>query len=212
MQIVIQPLGPRERDGVLEVFSALSARSRFLRFGVLKPDLSVSELRFLADVDGADHVGAIARLPRSGEAVAVGRYVRAPRGGDRAEIAIEVADEWQRQGIGGQMLRYLMREARRSGVRTLEAAILAENVGAHRLLRGAGFRCVEMAGRDRTFALDLGRQPALAGYSIGSGPSGASGERGPWMRRSRSSMRRSLMLASRRTMSPWMSNSQSSLP
>jgi len=43
-------------------------------------------------------------------------------------------------------------------------------------------------------------------------PSSRSGERGPWMRRSLSEMIRSLMLASRRRISPRSSNSHSSLP
>ena len=46
----------------------------------------------------------------------------------------------------------------------------------------------------------------------GMGWSGSPGGRGPWMRRSARLMGTSLMLASRRLMWPWASNSQFSLP
>ena len=142
------------------VLEQMSARSRFLRFGLRTDALSDRELHRLADVDGRDHVVLVATAGPDRRPVAVGRYVRLAPSGDRAEVAVEVADAWQRRGVGTALLRRLIVHARHGGVAALEAAILAENAGARRMLRRCGFACVAMAGRDRTYRREFFR-PAI---------------------------------------------------
>ena len=44
----------------------------------------------------------------------------------RSAIAIEVADDYQRQGVGGRLLRLLGRRARKQGISEFGATLLAE--------------------------------------------------------------------------------------
>src|SRR5205085_6156026 len=68
------------------------------------------------------------------ELVAVARMVRDAEDRCRAEIAVTVADRWQRRGIGTLLGDLLAVAARDRGVRWLTATMAADNAGAHRLL------------------------------------------------------------------------------
>jgi acetyltransferase len=70
--------------------------------------------------------------------VGVGRYVvDATMKG--AEIALVVADAWQRKGLGRRLLETLLEHARSAGVREMVGLVLATNVAMLRLVRSMGF-------------------------------------------------------------------------
>jgi acetyltransferase len=58
--------------------------------------------------------------------------------GGNAEVAVVVADAWQRRGIGTRLLRALAHHA--SGYEALRGLILAENRAMLALARRLGFR------------------------------------------------------------------------
>ena len=111
----------------------LSDESVQRRFLTLKRKFSRTELRYLTEVNGRDHVALVAEYP--GEPVrrliAVARFVRLADDPTTAEAAIVVADDWQRRGVGSQ----LADEARRLGIRRFTATMSSDNVAAHRLMR-----------------------------------------------------------------------------
>jgi acetyltransferase len=79
---------------------------------------------------------AFADLPEEPEAaVAAARYVRLDGEEGVGELAISVRDDLQRQGIGSQMLRFLLEQARADGMRRLVANFQATNQGVWGLLR-----------------------------------------------------------------------------
>lgn len=57
-----------------------------------------------------------------------------------AEVMVYVAAPWRGRGIGGRLLRALVREADASGVWTLQAHVFPENDTSVRAHRSAGFR------------------------------------------------------------------------
>ncbi|MCW2991632.1 MAG: GCN5-related N-acetyltransferase [Solirubrobacterales bacterium] len=108
-----------------------SARRRFLG---PKPRLTTAELRYLTEVDGADHVALLAVLAHDPRCiVGVGRFVRWPDRPDAAEVAVVVGDAWQGQGLGRHMGLALADAARAHGIRRFTASMLADNRAAHRL-------------------------------------------------------------------------------
>ena len=88
-------------------FERLSEESRYRRFFTTKNELSAAELDYLVDVDHEDHEAIIAIDPSSGEVLGVARYIRSKDDAEVAEVAVTVADDWQRRGLGRALLRPL---------------------------------------------------------------------------------------------------------
>jgi GNAT superfamily N-acetyltransferase len=87
-------------------------------------------------VNGRDHVALVAEYP--GDAVrrliAVARFVRLAEDPSAAEVAIVVADDWQRRGVGSLLSEDLAEEARHAGITRFTATMASDNVPAQRLM------------------------------------------------------------------------------
>ena len=112
----------------------LSPESRHRRFLMPKPRFSSSELRYLTEIDGFDHVAIVAVSAEDPDVFfAVGRFVRLREDPERAEVAVVVGDALQGRGLGRELGRRLADEARERGVKRFSATLLGDNVAAHRL-------------------------------------------------------------------------------
>jgi ribosomal protein S18 acetylase RimI-like enzyme len=118
---------------VTAVFERLGETSRRTRFNGPKPRLSEAELEHLATVDATRHV-LVGYLAGHARPVAIARLVR---DGSSAEIAFEVADEHQRNGIGSALAAELLADARAAGITEVTALVASENTAAVSLLRRA---------------------------------------------------------------------------
>lgn len=119
----LRPLSPGDGDRLRRFGQRLSPESRYRRF--LSPIACSPELvARLLDVDHRDREAIV--LLEDDEIVAVARYAR-QAGAESADIAIVVADDWQRRGLGALLLRRLARLARLRGVRSFSGAIAGEN-------------------------------------------------------------------------------------
>jgi RimJ/RimL family protein N-acetyltransferase len=65
----------------------------------------------------------------------IARYVRDRDDPHAAELAVTVVDEWQRLGLGTELVNLLAERARRAGVRRFTALASADNVGIAHLVR-----------------------------------------------------------------------------
>jgi ribosomal protein S18 acetylase RimI-like enzyme len=129
--ILVRPLRHGDVRTVLAVFDGLGEQSRRARFNGAKPCLRRAELRQLATVDRTRHV-LVAYLPSDPRPIAIARLVRDR---DVAEIAFEVVDEHQRQGIGSALSAELVADARAAGVSEITALVSSDNRAAVALLR-----------------------------------------------------------------------------
>ncbi len=68
------------------------------------------------------------------EIVGVARYARRPDS-DAAEVAVVVADDWQRQGVATRMLGALTDLALEAGVRQFDLNMQSDNTAVLRLVR-----------------------------------------------------------------------------
>src|SRR5947209_6652474 len=75
--------------------AGLSAQSRYLRFAAPVTKLSERLLDQLMDLDGPRQVAYLALTPSEDAFVGVARYVRLEDDPAAAEVAIEIADDWQ---------------------------------------------------------------------------------------------------------------------
>jgi RimJ/RimL family protein N-acetyltransferase len=134
--ILVRPIRPDDKRMLEDGLRHLSDESVQRRFLTLKRSFSRSELRYLTEVNGRDHVALVAEYP--GEPVrrliAVARFVRLADDPTAAEAAIVVADDWQRRGVGTQLAELLAAEARHAGIRRFTATMASDNVAAHKLM------------------------------------------------------------------------------
>jgi RimJ/RimL family protein N-acetyltransferase len=147
--VTIRPIRPSDRELFPLARKRFSDRTMYQRFLSPKPFLSSSELRYLTQVDGFDHVAFVAvRADDPRELVAVARFVRLKDDPRTAEAAIIVADAQQRQGLGKQLALALADAARERGIERFMATMLSDNPAAHALMRTLALR-LEDRGHDR---------------------------------------------------------------
>jgi GNAT superfamily N-acetyltransferase len=132
--ITVRPLRNGETETVQRVFDRLGSRSRLLRFGGAKPVLTRRDLEHLARVDGDHHV-LVALVDC--EPIGIARLVR---DGAEAEVAVEVADEWQGRRVGTILMARLADDARAAGIEQLNAFVGADNTASRALMRRAAVR------------------------------------------------------------------------
>jgi ribosomal protein S18 acetylase RimI-like enzyme len=75
----------------------------------------------------------------------VARFVRLRDEPDVADVAIAVADRYQRKGLGRVLISRLIEAAKERGIRTLRAEVLATNVAAFRLFSAIATEAVHQS-------------------------------------------------------------------
>jgi len=130
--IGVSPLKPEDAHHLVDLFEHMGAESRYLRFNLSlsnpDPDLVWREARRLARID-PEKDGAwlvFCDIPDQPMAPIAGmRYVRIDP--DTAEASIVVRDDMQKQGIGAELLSYLITQAKNAGVKRLTATVQRGN-------------------------------------------------------------------------------------
>ena len=136
-ELSVRPIEPGDKDALLTAFSHLSEESRYRRFLAPITRLTASQLAYLTELDHQDHEALIALTPE-GEIVGVARYIRDQDRPGAAEVAVTVADDWQRRGIGTALLHRLAQRARDAGIESFVGYCLAENQEMLQLLDEVG--------------------------------------------------------------------------
>jgi GNAT superfamily N-acetyltransferase len=151
-RLEIRDLGPDDVDLLDALHASMSPRSRYRRYHAAKPRLSPRERAFLTSADGVDHVALVAL--EDGVPVAIARYVRARREPATADIAAEVVDHRQRQGLGSALVERVARRAAGAGIQRLTATVLSES-GLRRALTRRGWRVRSFDGPTTTLEADV---------------------------------------------------------
>jgi nucleotide-binding universal stress UspA family protein/RimJ/RimL family protein N-acetyltransferase len=175
-RVRLRPITPADRDLLAASFERLSEQSRYRRFMTAKRKLSPSELDYLVDgVDHSDHEAIVAIDPLAGSLLGIARYVRSKDDAETAEVAVTVADDWQRRGLGRSLLDRLTYRARQEGIRRFSALVLGENRPALGLFANLGESESHQSAGEIEMVIDLppvrgiGAQLARALRAAGSG-------------------------------------------
>ena len=141
----LRPLRPEDAHYLVDLFDHMSPESRFLRFNLAltNPDRQMvwSEARRFAQIDPERDGAWLAFAQLSDdEEVPVGgaRYLRIDE--HSAEASLAVRDDMQNKGIGSELLRYLIGQARRAGVKKLVATVQRINRPIFHLLLKTNLR------------------------------------------------------------------------
>ena len=154
-RISLRQVGADDRAGMAALFARLTPESRHQRFLSPKRELTPRELDFFTDIDHLNHEAIAAVDQHDDSIVGVARYVRDAGRADVAEVAIEVADAFQRMGIGTALAGLTIQHALANGLRFLTATTLWENRAARGLLRHHGFRARQSRGGEIEHELEL---------------------------------------------------------
>ena len=131
----IRPISPSDGDALVRFHEGLTNETTRLRFFVLHPHLQPSEVEYFTHVDHHDREAMVAL--DGDDIIGVGRFDRLPGTSD-AEVAFVVADDWQGNGVGTQLLEQLVHRARAEGVTRFLADTLNENHRMRGVFRDSG--------------------------------------------------------------------------
>jgi RimJ/RimL family protein N-acetyltransferase len=131
-QVGLARLERSDGEALRRLFYRLSSETVYRRFQspIARPEQAHPER--LLDIDHHDREAVVAVI--DGEIVGVARYSR-PLGTAAAELAVVVADDWQRQGLATRMINGLAEIASSIGILHFTVTIQADNQPALALLR-----------------------------------------------------------------------------
>lgn len=145
--VTVRPVLPQDAELTRDFVAGLSPDARYRRFHMGVGELPSAVLRHFTEIDYTGHLALLAGVVGDDGAefqVADARYVLdaepAADGGQDADFALVVADDWQGAGLGSDLVRRMVRAARARGLARLHGEVLAGNEPMLRLLRGLGAR------------------------------------------------------------------------
>lgn len=149
VKISIRPIRPEDETAMVKFHEGLSDRSVYLRYfhmAKLSSRVAHSRLARICFIDFESEIVLVAETfhPETGqnEIIAVGRLNRTPSDKE-AEVALLVADKFQKSGAGSELMKRLIQIARDEKLDRIVAVVLPENMGMRTLTARCGFKQVK---------------------------------------------------------------------
>jgi acetyltransferase len=139
-RITIRVVRPQDAGALQAYFRGLSGESRYRRFLGALAELTPKQLARLTMMDGPDELALLAFVETGDTSRLVGEAVLVTMPGSaRSEMALSVADAWQRKGVGAALVADLECQARLRGARYLYGDVLRTNTAMKNFARKAGY-------------------------------------------------------------------------
>lgn len=122
----VRSVRPADAPLVQQFVRELSPRSRRSRFFGPVAELSPAQLERMTRFDGPAGLGLVA-VAGDDETRIVGIAQHAVCDPPFAELAVVVADGWQRQGLGERLVLLLLAHAAKTGVAAVQGLVMAAN-------------------------------------------------------------------------------------
>ena len=153
----LRAVRPTDAPLIQAFVSRLSPESIYNRFLSTITGVSDAEAARLATVDYVDRMALVATLlsdegelipPKAGDyfIIAVARYARSVTESDRAEFAVVVEDQYQKQGLARAMLKHIAIYAREHGIHTFTGTINGGNLRMRQFVKNCGLPVTISAG------------------------------------------------------------------
>ena len=134
----VRPIRPDDVKLLQEFHERQSPESIYLRFFAPLRHLSDREAQRFANVDYRERVALI--VEAGGRMVGVARYDRLTGpDGPRAEVAFNIADDFQGRGVGSVLLEHLAAIGAEAGVQEFVADVLPQNHKMMAVFTDAGY-------------------------------------------------------------------------
>jgi GNAT superfamily N-acetyltransferase len=137
---LVRPIRAEDTAPWIVFVDSLSQQTRFLRFHFFPGTMTEADALHFCTVDYDDSFALVAEISTDGQRqiMAIARYYRlSPR--DHAEMAIVVADAYQRRGVGTRLFNQLVVAARDQGITAFTAEVLVQNQVMLDVFRGSGY-------------------------------------------------------------------------
>jgi GNAT superfamily N-acetyltransferase len=126
--VFVRPIKPIDEDHLRSFFHRLSDHSVYLRYFRIMKSMPQRILQKTADIDYSSNMALVALYPPNSaqyDMIALAQWVV---GKDLIpELAFQVRDDWQGQGLGRFLLQNLVRIAKTKHFTKLKADVLADN-------------------------------------------------------------------------------------
>ena len=156
LQLLLRPVKISDEHLVKDLFYALSDQSMYRRFISSRKDMPHERLQEFVVIDYTQELVILATMVTGDneEVVGIGQY---GIGQDvhSAEVAFAVRDRYQKQGIGTELLNYLVYLGKRNGLLAFVAEVLYENRPMLTLFERAGFKVTSSGSGLYYLSLDL---------------------------------------------------------
>jgi acetyltransferase len=158
--VTIRPIRPEDEPLMVTFHETLSARSVYLRWLHmlnLSQRTAHEEMIRMCFIDYDRELALVADYdnPQTGqhEIIGVGSLIK-EQGAKSAEVALLVTDRFQRQGLGTELLRQLIKFGRDEKLQRLTGDILLENRGMQEICKKLGFR-LQYSPEDQVVKIEL---------------------------------------------------------
>ena len=145
--VSVRPIRPEDAEIEQDFVQNLSPESKYFRFMQSMDKLTPLMLARFTQIDYDREMALVALINEhtpNARILGVARYVSNPDK-QSCEFALTVADEWQKKGIGRQLMQRLMTVARDRGIEIMQGDVLSQNTKMLRLCERLGYRAVRRA-------------------------------------------------------------------
>ena len=137
--LYFRPIHPTDVPRMQDLFYKLSEATIYYRFMSRMKRVPRRQIQNFVYIDHRKEVSIVATVPEAyGEdIIGIGNYYLDATT-NRAEVAFITRDDWQNRGIGSFLLAYLIKIARRNGIRGFTAEVLRDNKPMQAVLYKSG--------------------------------------------------------------------------
>ena len=145
-EVSLRPIHPGDEPLMAQFHQTLSGRSVYMRYFCsisLESRLAHERLVRICHVDREREVALVVDYTNKSsgkqQILGVGRLIKLD-GQNEAEVAILVSDQYQKQGLGTELLRRLIQIARDQKLHRVSGELLRDNLAMQIIVKKLGFR------------------------------------------------------------------------
>jgi acetyltransferase len=144
---MMRPIRPEDAQPLQEFVRGLSDEARYMRFVSMLRELTPSMLARYTRIDYDRELALVATMQEPNPAhrghptekiIGFAHYLRNPDGRG-AEYALVIGDDWQRRGLGAQLMGGLIEAAQEQGLTYIDGIVLSSNRPMLALMTHLGF-------------------------------------------------------------------------
>ena len=143
--LTLRAVRSSDADLFVKLAREVSPGAAYFRFGRFKvDDLDFDQIHSICDPDPARMLHIVAEACEHGQVSLAGNVrLEIDEASREAEFVILVADRWHRHGLGANLLRMLLQQAKERGLTEITARVLPSNWPMQRFLGSMGFELLD---------------------------------------------------------------------